>query len=243
VAAVSVSGLTKRYGPLTVFENLTLELQDRKVTVLLGPSGSGKTTLLDILAGTLEPDTGTVDLPEDPTVSYIFQEPRLLPWKTVRGNIEFVLRGLYDRREIRARSETFIDLVGLSRFSGYYPDQLSGGMKQRVAIARAFAYPGKLLLMDEPFKGLDLALRLSLIRAFESLWAADPRTTVFVTHDIQEALLAADEIVVFSPLPARVVKRLPVPVPKSERSLERPKLLELERTLYRLFLHSEESPF
>ena len=218
-----------------MLKGLTLSFDDKRVSVLLGPSGCGKTTLLNILSAVVRSDSGTIEGLDGLRVSYLFQEPRLLPWATVAGNIDLVLRDTYDEPERGAIIRRFLHLVGLSKFERFYPDALSGGMRQRVAVARAFAFPGDLLLMDEPFQALDLVLKLSLMDSFETLWKEDMRTAVFVTHDIQEALLAGDDIYVLSSRPAQVVSHLRNDVPRSERSLRNDGILELERTLYGLF--------
>lgn len=232
--AIEIRRLGKSYGGLTVFRDLDIDVEESGVTALLGPSGCGKTTLLDIIAGATRPDSGRISGIEGRRVGYVFQDPRLLPWKTVAANIEFVLRELYDPAERRRHSERWIDLVGLSAFSRYYPSELSGGMRQRVGIARAFAYPSSILLLDEPFQGLDLGLRLGLARLFDEVWRADRRTTLFVTHEINEALLLADRLYVLSALPARVSGHFEINVPHGSRSLAGEELVEIERSLYSL---------
>jgi len=237
--AVRVEGLTKSFGELEVFRDLSLEIAGSGITAILGPSGCGKTTLLHVVAGLLDPDRGRVSGLEGKRVSYLFQEPRLLPWKTVWGNLDVVLHGLYAPAERAERIRRFLDMVELLPFRHSYAHELSGGMRQRVAIARAFAYPGELLLMDEPFQALDLALKLSLLGEFERLWLAEPRPAVFVTHDIHEALVLGDEILVFTARPARVKRAFRSGVSRAERTLRNPRLLELERELYAAFLDPE----
>ncbi|MDP3486909.1 MAG: ABC transporter ATP-binding protein, partial [Bacillota bacterium] len=204
---VGVRSLTKSFGTLSVLQDFDLEFAHNQITCILGPSGAGKTTLLNVLSGLILPDSGQVLGLDGEAVAYLFQEPRLLPWKTVRGNFDFVLADTYP--DIVERSEiinTYLKLVELADFAEYYPAQLSGGMKQRVAIARAFAYPSKILLMDEPFKALDMQLKYSLMADFLELWQKDKRTVICVTHDLEEALYLGDRICVFSSLPARVHK-------------------------------------
>ena len=171
--------ITKRYGEKTVFENLTLELADGKVTCILGASGAGKTTLLHCLAGLTEYE-GVVDgLPKG--VGFVFQEPRLLPFLTVEENLAYVGATAEETAEA-------LELLHISAFAKKYPNQLSGGEKQRVALARAIAKKPKLLLLDEPFSSLDLPLKIRLLEAFEKLYQEYAPTVVFVTHDIDEAL-------------------------------------------------------
>jgi NitT/TauT family transport system ATP-binding protein len=238
---IRVEGLAKSFGDVAVFRDLSLRLSSEGITAILGPSGCGKTTLLHVVAGLLRPDAGEVTGLAGKRVSYLFQEPRLLPWKTVWGNLELVLHHVAEPAERRARIERFLAMVDLEGSRESYPHELSGGMRQRAAIARAFAYPGDVLLMDEPFQALDLSLKLSLLRQFESLWLAEPRPAVFVTHDIHEALVLGDEILVFSPRPATLRCSLRNSVARPERTLRNPDLLALERELYAAFLDSAES--
>lgn len=184
---IEIKNLTKRYGDLLVFENLHINIPEGEITCILGPSGCGKSTLLNIISGLIPYDEGEILGISDKRISYIFQDTRLLPWSTALENIMFVLNSLFPPEKGREIALEYLALVGLSDYSDFYPDELSGGMKQRVAIARAFAYPSDLLLMDEPFKALDLALKNNLIDAFLNLWSQNKRTVLFVTHDLEDA--------------------------------------------------------
>ncbi|MBN2048979.1 MAG: ABC transporter ATP-binding protein [Spirochaetales bacterium] len=236
---IRITGLTKSFDRLPVFRDLSLEIRRHRVTALLGPSGCGKTTLLNLLSGTLEPDGGTVEGVEGKRISYLFQEPRLLPWKTVEQNLDLVLKAVTRREERKELIFRTLAAVGLAEFAHYYPEALSGGMRQRAAMARAFAYPGEILLMDEPFQALDLGRKISLVRDFEGLWRDDRRTGIFVTHDVHEALMLGDCIIVFSHRPATVVDSMENPVPHEERSLKHEAILNLEKKVYRALLQGK----
>jgi len=231
---ITISSLCKRFGDLVVFKDLNLTFQDQAVTAVLGPSGCGKTTLLNIISGVEDKEAGTILGTDKRKISYLFQEPRLLPWKNVYANVEFLLLDIMSPEERKLRVEHFLKLVSLNEFSHYYPHTLSGGMKQRVSMARAFAYPADILLMDEPFQALDLRLKIGLAKSFNMLFLEEERTAVFVTHDIHEALMLGDEIVVFSQRPGEVRDRIINPVPRRERSLSNELLLKIEKRLYTL---------
>lgn len=235
--ALRVTDLTKEfkgekgYHALKVYDKFSLDMPEKQVTCLMGPSGCGKTTFLNLVSGLIEPDNGDLRGFAGKTVSYLFQEPRLLPWKTVWQNIDFVIQNVYPKKQRTELISRYLKMVGLDEFRNYWPERLSGGMKQRVSIARAFVFPSDLLLMDEPFKGLDLQLKISLLDSFSSLWQQDLRTVIFVTHDLDEALYLGDRIYVLSGLPAKVNKSLQVTVPREERRYAEGKLKELREEL------------
>ena len=156
------------YGDLSILEDFKYKTSGEGCTVLLGPSGCGKTTLLHLAAGLLEADKGSVGT-SDENLSYLFQKPRLLPWKSVRDNIAFALPEDMSEKKKHERVDDLIRSVGLEGFEEYLPHRLSGGMEQRCAIARAFVPDYPLLLMDEPFKGLDLRLKMPLIKLLTGL--------------------------------------------------------------------------
>jgi NitT/TauT family transport system ATP-binding protein len=231
-----LEGLRKSFGDTEVLAGIDIAVDPGEMISILGPSGCGKTTMLNIVAGVLPADGGSVAGRPVGPVSYVFQEPRLLPWKTARGNVEFVLGDRMAPRERREHATALLELVGLVEFRHAYPRELSGGMRQRVAIARAFAFPCELLLMDEPFRALDLPLKLELIAAFLRLWNADRRTVLFVTHDIQEALLIGDATYVLSGRPATNKGCLHNPLPQLDRRFQDSRLMELEQRLYGMIL-------
>lgn len=228
---IKISNLSFSYPELPIFENLDMTIQHEKVTVILGPSGCGKTTLLNLISGVLHPESGSINKSHEVVLSYLFQETRLLPWMTVKQNIEVVLR---NNSEKEKRVDHFLKELELYKFRNYYPASLSGGMKQRVSIARALAFQSNTLLMDEPFAGLDIALKINLFKMFNRAWKTEKRTTILVTHDIHEAILLGDEIIVLTERPVRIKAQFENKTPDKERLLSNPDILALEQKLYQL---------
>ena len=229
---MNIVGLSKTFykdgQPIKVLDNITCTVPPGSITVFMGPSGCGKTTLLRIIASLESPDSGAIELDdtEKGQISFLFQEPRLLPWKSVYSNVELVLRNMMSTpAERHDRAMHMLELVGLSSFARFTPDELSGGMRQRVAIARAFAYPARLMLLDEPFQSLDYSRRRGLLDSFLQLWQSDRRTVLFVTHETTEAVLAADQRVLLSDLAAHVTAQLSVEGKQLERKLDDPSCL------------------
>jgi len=235
---MNLSGIRKSFGPSVVLDNLSMQIPRGGITAILGPSGCGKTTLLRICAGLIEPDSsdgGSLLELRKLRASFLFQEPRLLPWETALQNVELVLQSI-PAVERRSRALHFLQLVGLGEYSEFRPAELSGGMRQRVSIARSFAYKSEMLYMDEPFQGLDLELKLGLIDTFFSLWKKDVRTVLLVTHDVLEAVLLGDQIIVLTQRPSRVRAELQNPVSQTDRSLSHSETLALQGKLYDLLL-------
>jgi len=191
---IELKGITKSFGQLKVLETFSLAIEEEKVLCLLGASGCGKTTLLKILANLDTDYTGEINGLEGKRISYVFQESRLIPWLTVRENLLFVLEGQVEERQLEEQIEAILEQVNLLTFKDVYPNTLSGGMKQRVSLARAFVMPHDLLLLDEPFQGLDEKLKNQLIELLEKLIQLDKKTVVMVTHDKQEAFRLGDKI-------------------------------------------------
>jgi len=226
------------YPNQNIFKNFNINIPASKVSVILGPSGCGKSTLLNIIHGILTPESGIIGKDKNILISYLFQEPRLVPWKTVKQNIELILRNHYDYKQRKKITEHYLELIGLSEFGDYYPSELSGGMRQRVAIARAFAYPAEIILMDEPFQALDPGLKINLTKLFSSLWIEDNRTSLFVTHDIEEAIFLGDEIFVLSSSkPSILIEHIINTVSRPKRQTEDPEYLKIKTRLNSLLVN------
>ena len=208
---MQIDGYTKKFGDLAVFEDFSVEFYDGKINCIMGPSGCGKTTLLNMIAG-LDGNKSSAN------ISYIFQEPRLLPWKRIRQNIMIAFPDTFTKAEKRQRAEKYLTAVGLEKFMNYYPAQLSGGMRQRAAIARAFAVPCDLLLMDEPFNGQDMKTKDELIILFLKLWKEEPKTVIAVTHSFSEAWLLGDRTLVLTEAPAQIAADINCFTPREFRA-------------------------
>ncbi|GFN36886.1 ABC transporter ATP-binding protein [Tepidimicrobium xylanilyticum] len=204
--AYKVEGITKYYGNLKVLDNISIDFESNKTTCILGPSGCGKTTLLNIIAGIIPMDSGQIIGFKDERISYVFQEDRLIKWKNVKENLEFVLRGNMDRKQMENIIDKYLKLVNLEEYKYYYPKKLSGGMRQKVSILRAFAYPSNVLIMDEPFKSLDIKSKSVVMQFFKQLRDIENKTCILVTHDIEEALELGDKIVMLTQKPTKVKK-------------------------------------
>ena len=216
MSQISIAGVKHIYRPargraVPALDDVSLEIGARELVALLGPSGCGKSTLLYLIGGFLPCEGGSICVDGKPVCApgpdrgIVFQHFALFPWKTVRGNILYGLerQGL-PRPEREARAQAFIDLVGLEGFEDSYPSQLSGGMKQRTAIARTLAFNPGILLMDEPFGALDAQTRSLMQSELLGILRRDPKTVVFVTHDVQEAVYLADRVAVMSARPGRI---------------------------------------
>ncbi len=202
-------------GTLRVIEGLTFSLGKGEVGALVGPSGCGKTTLLRIIAGLDADYEGEVRLPDHGRLGMVFQEPRLLPWRTLEQNVRLAAPQVTDDE-----LTTLFAALGLSAHRQHYPGELSLGLARRVALARAFAVNPNLLLLDEPFVSLDDALATRLRDELAELVTRRPVTTLLVTHNVEEAIALADRLFLLSPSPTRVLAELPIPNPRSKRTPE-----------------------
>lgn len=200
-------------GSIVALENVSLNVPTGKLTAILGPSGCGKTTLLKVIAGLIEPSTGTVKIRDKETIgpgpdrALVFQDFALLPWATVLQNVAFGLRAQgVSKREREKTSLNYIKEVGLSGFEDKYPHQLSGGMRQRTGLARALTVNSEILLMDEPFSAVDEQMRRKLQEDLLELLKIENKTVIFVTHSIEEAVYLADQVVILSGRPGSIAE-------------------------------------
>jgi NitT/TauT family transport system ATP-binding protein len=215
-AQIVIAGVTHTYRPpsgrtVLALEDVSLDVGTREFVALLGPSGCGKSTLLYLLGGFLPIETGRILIDGKPAGApgpdrgIVFQHFALFPWKTVRSNVLYGLERMgLPREEREKRAQSFIELVGLHGFEDSYPSQLSGGMRQRTALARTLAFDPKILLMDEPFGALDAQTRSLMQSELLGIWRRTPKTVIFVTHDVQEAVYLAGRVAVMSARPGRI---------------------------------------
>jgi NitT/TauT family transport system ATP-binding protein len=228
VEAVSHLYRPARGRAVLALEEVSLAIAPQEFVALLGPSGCGKSTLLYLIGGFLPVEKGSIRVEGVPVASpgpdrgIVFQHFALFPWKTVRANVRYGLEKMgLARDEQERRAQSYIDLVGLKGFEESYPSQLSGGMKQRAAIARTLAVEPKMLLMDEPFGALDAQTRSLMQAELLAIWQRTRKTVLFVTHDVQEAVLLAQRVVVMSARPGKVKAIVPIGLDKRDPHLAR----------------------
>lgn len=243
-ADIHIAGVTHYFARVgtaqytRVLEDVSLDVPAGQFVAMVGPSGCGKTTLLNMVAGLVEPTQGSVrrgkvpvDGP-DRAVAYMLARPALLPWRTAKENVEFGLELRGVRRSARsATADRLLESTGLSDFASSYPGQLSQGMRQRVAIARTFAIEPKYILMDEPFAALDAQTKLIQQEDFVHVWEQSGSTVMFVTHDLGEAILMADRVVVFSGRPGHIKADIEIPF-RRPRDIENLRFSEEYRGLF-----------
>lgn len=258
---IEIEGVHKEYRVeggknVNALDGVDLGIAENEFVCVVGPSGCGKTTLLNIVAG-LEPfDSGRVAMHgrdivgPGPERGVIFQQYALFPWMTVRKNIEYgmkFLRGpdgsnLYTKAEKRAKVEHYIEMVNLTGFEDSFPKALSGGMKQRVAIARAYAQNPEVLLMDEPFGALDAQTRAQLQEDLLQTWEKERKTVLFITHDVDEAVLLATRVVIMSARPGRIkeIVNIELPYPRTQATKMDPEFIRHRNyiwdTVYKMYL-------
>ena len=223
-AAIEVARLSHTYagreGQVPALQDISMTVGAGRFVVLVGPSGCGKTSLLMMMAGLRHQSVGTIhiqgrtiDAPDPDRVGVVFQEASLFPWLTALDNIEFPLALRHaPKPERAARANDMLNLVGLQGFGSRYPHELSGGMKQRVSIARGLVQDPPVLLMDEPFAALDEQTRMTMGHELLRIWSQTAKTVMFVTHSLTEAVYLADEVLVMSARPGRIIDRITVPL-------------------------------
>ena len=232
-----------RNGEMVALNGVTLDIHDNEFICVVGPSGCGKSTLLNIIAGLLEPTSGEVycdgKLVEGTGTDrgVVFQQYALFPWLTVKKNVRFALemRGIKGK-EADDLAMKYLEKVDLTKFADHYPKELSGGMKQRVAIARAYAADPQVLLMDEPFGALDAQTRTQLQTELLQTWERDQKTCFFITHDVDEAIILAQKVIVMSARPGRVkaIIDIDIPYPRDQETKMSPRFLELKNEIWSL---------
>ena len=253
MAHIAVENLVKDFSradgtALSVIGGLTFDVKDGEFVSILGPSGCGKSTLLSILAGLERPTSGAIRLDGEPLgqngngmrLGFVFQQPRLLNWRSVRRNVMLPLeRGSVSKEEQQALSGRYLDLVRLNGFEDYFPLQLSGGMQQRVAIARALVVEPNVLLMDEPFSSLDEITARKMRAELNRIWQETKKTIIFVTHDISEAVFLSNRLLVVTERPTRVFDMMTIDV-GYPRDYDDDRLFDLTKKVGRIFLQMEE---
>ena len=230
-----------RNGKTIALNGVSLDIKENEFICVVGPSGCGKSTLLNIIAGLLEPTSGTVTLDgkviEGTGVErgVVFQQYALFPWRTVLKNVMFPLEmKKVPKAEAEAIARKYIKSVGLEGFEKSYPKELSGGMKQRVAIARAYAANPEVLLLDEPFGALDAQTRVQLQSELLETWEKEKKTCFFITHDVDEAVILAQRVIIMSARPGRIKKivDIDIPYPRTQATKTDPRFLALKSEIW-----------
>ena len=238
---ITAKNLCLWYGAVQALKNINIQIPENNITALIGPSGCGKSTLLNIIAGLLEPSSGKVYCDGKEVVGtgtergVVFQQYALFPWMTVKKNVMFGLnlQGIKGA-EAEEKAMKYIKMVQLEDFLDHYPKELSGGMKQRVAIARAYAVNPSVLLMDEPFGALDAQTRTQLQSELLETWEKERKTCFFITHDVDEAIILAQKVIIMSARPGRIkeIVDINIPYPRTQETKMAPEFLELKNHIW-----------
>ena len=229
-----------RSGSTSALDGVSLTLNGGQLVCLVGPSGCGKSSLLKVLAGLIEPTAGRFSVALEPDTrrlpcAMVFQDHCVFPWMSVLDNVAFGLEFRSLRRSEKHRqAREFIDQVGLAAFAGSYPHELSVGMRQRVALARAFVANPQILLMDEPFAAIDALTKLVLQEELMKMWNRHPTLIVYVTHDLAEAVLLGDRVLVMSGRPGSILLDIPIPLarPRDLEDRGRKEIVDIEQQLW-----------
>ena len=242
---VKIDGVRKvfngRSGEMVALNGINMDILDNEFVCVVGPSGCGKSTLLNIIAGLMEPTSGNVFVDGKKVQGtgvergVVFQQYALFPWLTVKKNVEFGLRlKNLPEDEIEEIAMKYIRMVDLEKFTNAYPKELSGGMKQRVAIARAYAVNPEVLLMDEPFGALDAQTRTQLQSELLKTWQEERKTCFFINHDVEEAIILAQRVVIMSARPGRIkeIVEIDIPYPRTQETRMDPTFIELKNFIW-----------
>lgn len=235
-----VKDLKHAYNGTPVLNGLSFEVRLGEFFAVLGPSGCGKTTLLSVLSGLLPLQAGTVGEGFKNDIGFVFQEPRLLPQRTVMENLKLINQWGESEKEFEARALRYLEEVKLAGYDNHYPDELSGGMQQRVSMVRAFLSPTPLLFLDEPFKSLDVETMLTVIEAFNVLQSHTKKTVIMITHDVLAASLMADRLMVLSDKPTTVRQILDNPLLPHERRVDHEVLGAFQSKVYGVLLNATD---
>ncbi len=233
---IKLIDIHKNFQNVIVLDGVNMEFAENTITSILGPSGCGKSTLLSIIAGLLAPTGGKILGMDKKKSGFLFQEPRLLPWKNALDNLAFVLPDDIEKKKKKQLCQDVLNRIGLAGFENHYPEQLSGGMNQRLAMARAFIVESDILFMDEPFQSLDLKRREQMISLFKDLWMIKRPAVLMVTHDVQEALLLSDKIYILSDKPTKVLAQITNPMSFDSRSIKNQEFYKLEQEIINQYL-------
>ncbi len=242
---VKIENVVKKYntrkGEMIALNGVNLDIRENEFICVVGPSGCGKSTLLNIIAGLHEPTSGRVLVDGKPVEGpgpergVVFQQYALFPWLTVLKNVEFglKLKGITGE-QAEAEAMKYLKMVQLEQFANSYPKELSGGMKQRVAIARAYAVNPEVLLMDEPFGALDAQTRTQLQSELLETWQTEKKTCFFITHDVDEAIILAQKVIIMSARPGRIkeIVDINIPYPRTQETKMSPVFLELKNYIW-----------
>ena len=240
--SVELKGLNKVYSNLLkedtiALKDINLQIRPGEFISIIGPSGCGKSTLLRIIGNLDKPTSGTIEYRDgaDQQMGFVFQDSVLLPWKNVRQNAEFPL--VIQKKQTKENEEKLdelLELAGLSEFKTALPRELSGGMKQRVSIVRALSYDAPLLLMDEPFGALDAQTRTQLQTELLKTWESERKTCFFITHDVDEAIILAQRVIVMSARPGRIkdIVDIDIPYPRDQETKMSPRFMELKNHIW-----------
>ena len=242
---VKIDGVKKifngRSGEMTALNGINMDILDNEFVCVVGPSGCGKSTLLNIIAGLMEPTSGSVYVDGKKVQGtgvergVVFQQYALFPWLTVKKNVEFGLKlKNLPKDEIEETAMKYIRMVDLEKFANAYPKELSGSMKQRVAIARAYAVNPEVLLMDEPFGALDAQTRTQLQSELLKTWQEERKTCFFITHDVEEAIILAQRVVIMSARPGRIkeIVEVDIPYPRTQETRMNATFVELKNFIW-----------